>query len=116
MLNPVKVKAFLSPLVLAGGWDPSLAFVMGGAVLLNLITFTAIRSRGRTLFHGPLEITSRKDITMHLVVGSALFGVGWGLAGVCPGPALLSLPTGSLATLLWLPAFFVGQKAFAFMF
>merc|ERR1712063_90017 len=116
MLNPVKVKAFLSPLVLTGGWDPSLAFVMGGAVLLNVITFTAIISRGRTLFNGSLEIPRRNDITTHLLVGSALFGVGWGLSGVCPGPALLSLPTGSVSALLWLPAFFVGQKAFNYMF
>merc|ERR1712137_130903 len=116
MLNPVKVKAFLSPLVLVGGWDPSLAFVMGGAVLLNVITFSAIMKRGQTLFRSPLEVTRRQDLTVHLFVGSALFGIGWGLAGVCPGPALLSLPTGATTTLLWLPAFFVGQKLFGLIF
>ncbi|CAI5531869.1 unnamed protein product [Closterium sp. Naga37s-1] len=90
--NPYKVKDFLDPV---HGWDPSLAFVMGGAVAVNVVTFRFILARPNPLFESKFFVPSRKDITWELVVGSAIFGMGWGLAGYCPAPAFVSLSTGN---------------------
>eukprot|EP00123_Amoebidium_parasiticum_P019960 comp39091_c0_seq1/m.47371 comp39091_c0_seq1/g.47371 ORF comp39091_c0_seq1/g.47371 comp39091_c0_seq1/m.47371 type:complete len:351 (-) comp39091_c0_seq1:7-1059(-) len=94
MSDPTKVLGFLDVL---GVWDPSLAFVMGGAVGLNLITFRAIFKRANPLFTTHFNLPTRKDLTNRLTMGSALFGVGWGLAGICPGPAFLGLASGDIS-------------------
>lgn len=91
MTDPGKVQGFLD---LAGSWDPSLALVMGGAVLVGLLGFGAATRRGRTLFGQALQLPSRRDIDPRLVLGSLAFGVGWGLGGYCPGPALASVTLG----------------------
>ncbi|CAI5974692.1 unnamed protein product, partial [Closterium sp. NIES-64] len=91
MLNPAKVKAFLDPI---HGWDPSLAFVMGGAVLFNLIAFHFVLKQRHPLLAPSFALPTRKEITKELVIGSAIFGLGWGLAGFCPAPALVSAVTG----------------------
>ncbi|WP_366655944.1 YeeE/YedE family protein [Fodinicurvata sp. EGI_FJ10296] len=91
MINPAKVLGFLD---LFGAWDPTLAFVMGGAVLVTLPGFRLLRRRGAPVFSQMFRFPTRSDIDPRLVGGSALFGVGWGLAGFCPGPALAALGAG----------------------
>ncbi|CAI5482743.1 unnamed protein product [Closterium sp. Yama58-4] len=93
MLNPAKVKAFLDPI---HGWDPSLAFVMGGAVLFNLVAFHLVLKQRHPLLVPSFSLPTRKDITKELVIGSAIFGLGWGLAGFCPAPAFVSAVTGKV--------------------
>jgi len=88
MLNPAKVAGFLD---LFGVWDPSLAFVMGGGVIANFIGHRIVTRRASPLFGGGFAIPTRTDIDSRLLLGAALFGVGWGLAGLCPGPAIASI-------------------------
>ena len=91
MSDPGKVIGFLD---VAGNWDPSLAFVMGGAILVGFFAFRFAGKRARTFLGGALHLPSRSDIDNRLVGGSVLFGIGWGLAGFCPGPALVSFSSG----------------------
>ncbi|WP_036291320.1 DUF6691 family protein [Methylosinus sp. PW1] len=85
---PSKVKGFLD---IAGAWDPSLAFVMGGAIGVGLIAFRFARTRSRALLGEEMRLPTSKAIDAPLLLGSAVFGVGWGLGGVCPGPAIVDL-------------------------
>ena len=91
MTDPGKVIGFLD---LAGRWDPSLAFVMGGAILVGVFAFALARRRGRAFLGGAMHLPQRRDIDARLVAGSVVFGIGWGLAGFCPGPALVSFGSG----------------------
>jgi uncharacterized protein len=91
MSDPGKVIGFLD---LAGTWDPSLAFVMGGAILVGFFAFRLAGRRGRSFIGGALELPGRRDVDLRLVAGSVVFGIGWGLAGFCPGPALVSFGAG----------------------
>jgi uncharacterized protein len=88
MVYPSKVLAFLD---LAGAWDPSLAFVMGGAVAVAFVAFRIAARRGTSLGGGPIDLPAAKAIDARLIGGSAIFGVGWGLVGLCPGPAIANL-------------------------
>lgn len=88
MVNPGKVLAFLD---IYGAWDPSLAFVMAGAVLVSWLGYAFARRRGSPVFVAKLEIPTRRDLDPRLIAGAAIFGVGWGLVGLCPGPALTLL-------------------------
>jgi uncharacterized protein len=88
MILPSKVKGFLD---VAGPWDPSLAFVMGGAVGVGLIAFRFARGRSRALLGDEMRLPTNQRIDAPLVVGATIFGVGWGLGGVCPGPAIVDL-------------------------
>lgn len=88
MTQPQKVIGFLD---LFGNWDPSLMFVMAGAILVHFVSYRWIRRRPSPLLSPRWHIPTKKEITPALVVGSLIFGVGWGLAGFCPGPALTSL-------------------------
>ena len=88
MTNPAKVLNFLD---ITGTWDPTLAFVMGGAVLVTLISFRFILKQDRPLFEGQFHLPTRSDIDGRLLGGAALFGIGWGLAGYCPGPGIAAL-------------------------
>ena len=106
MGNPGKVLGFLD---LAGNWDPSLAFVMGGAILVGLVAFQVARKRTQTFLGGALKLPTSKDIDKRLVVGSLTFGVGWGLAGYCPGPALVSLGSGQPKALIFVIAMLAGM-------
>ncbi|MCF4126793.1 DUF6691 family protein [Methylobacterium sp. SyP6R] len=88
MSDPAKVLAFLD---LAGHWDPSLALVMAGAVAVSALGFAIAQRCGRPVLASRLEIPTRRDLDPRLVAGAAIFGLGWGLAGLCPGPALTLL-------------------------
>ncbi len=91
MTDPSKVIGFLD---LAGAWDPSLAFVMGGAVAVGLIAFRFARARTAALLGGAMLVPTARGLDRRLILGSLAFGVGWGLAGFCPGPAIVSLGAG----------------------
>ena len=109
MTDPAKVLAFLD---LAGAWDPSLALVMGGAIVVGLGAFALATQRQRTLLGGPLVLPTATAIDRRLLAGSALFGVGWGLAGFCPGPALVSLGLGDARVVVFVAAMLGGMAVF----
>lgn len=91
MANPAKVLGFLD---LAGRWDPSLAFVMAGAIIVGSLAFFIAKRRTRSFLGLPIQLPASTWITPRLVLGSAAFGIGWGLAGFCPGPALVAMGAG----------------------
>ncbi|MFO1394144.1 MAG: DUF6691 family protein [Steroidobacteraceae bacterium] len=105
MANPAVVQGFLD---VAGHWNPALAFTMGGAILVAAPAYRYARSRGARIDGGPLDLPSRKDVDADLVVGAAVFGLGWGLCGICPGPALLLLTSGQVAALVFVAAMCAG--------
>ncbi|MBU3640248.1 DUF6691 family protein [Polynucleobacter sp. Fuers-14] len=107
MSNPQKVLGFLD---LAGLWDPSLMFVMLGAVMVGLGGFYVVSKRTEAFFGGALHIPTRRDITKPLIIGSLIFGAGWGIAGFCPGPALVALGAGHLKALVFVVAMLVGME------
>ena len=107
MSNPQKILGFLD---LAGNWDPSLMFVMLGAVLVGLAGFYVVSKRSQTFFGGALHIPTRRDITKPLIIGSLIFGAGWGIAGFCPGPALVALGAGHLKALVFVVAMLAGME------
>jgi uncharacterized protein len=95
-----------------GAWDASLAFVMGGALLVTLVAFAVTPRAGRKPWVAPsFELSTRKDIDGKLVVGAALFGIGWGLVGYCPGPALASLLYGGVDAAVFVAALALGMWA-----
>tara|TARA_R110000868_G_scaffold373577_2_gene637779 strand:+ start:981 stop:1388 length:408 start_codon:yes stop_codon:yes gene_type:complete len=93
MMNPLKVKMFLD---LTGTWDPALAFVMVGAIAVYSILFRVVLKRSAPLCENDFSLPTKKIIDKKLLIGSALFGIGWGLAGICPGPAFANLASGAL--------------------
>ena len=109
MVNPVKVLGFLD---LAGPWDPSLALVMVGAIAIGAIGFAMAGRRTTTVLGTPMLLPTTRTIDGRLVVGSAVFGVGWGLAGFCPGPALAALGTGHLNAIVFVAAMVTGMLVF----
>ena len=109
MTDPAKVIGFLD---LAGNWDPSLGFVMGGAILVGVFAFGVARKRTRSLLGAPMRLPTATVIDRRLVLGSLAFGAGWGLAGYCPGPALASLATGGAKPLLFTLAMLAGMALF----
>jgi len=106
MVNPRKVTDFLD---FFGHWDPSLAFVMGGALVVTALGFRFVLRRPRPLFVGEFHLPSGKEIDAKLLGGSALFGVGWGLAGFCPGPAVASLAYGLWQSVVFIAAMVMGM-------
>jgi uncharacterized membrane protein YedE/YeeE len=106
MSNPAKVKGFLD---LAGAWDPSLALVMGGAIAVGVFAFAAGKRRERAWSGEHMEIPSIRVIDARLIGGGLLFGIGWGIAGFCPGPALVALGGGMDAALIFVPAMLAGM-------
>lgn len=110
MTQPAKVVGFLDVL---GGWDPSLALVMIGAIATHSLAYLAVSRRQGPLWGGRWAIPSRRDIDTRLLAGAALFGAGWGLGGYCPGPALTSAVSGSAPTLLFVASMLAGMWLFA---
>ena len=112
MADPAKVLGFLD---LAGQWDPSLALVMAGAIAIGMPAFALARRRSRSLLGAPMQLPAARGIDRRLVLGSVLFGFGWGLAGICPGPALVLLGMGSLKGLAFVLAMLAGMLLFAWI-
>ena len=106
MTDPGKVIGFLD---IAGSWDPSLAFVMGGAVLVGLFAFALARRRPTAHRGGAMHLPQRRDVDLRLVLGSLGFGIGWGLAGFCPGPALVSFASGEGKAAIFVAAMLGGM-------
>lgn len=109
MSNPANVLGFLD---LAGQWNPALALVMGGALLVGLASFPLARKRHASLLGAPMRLPTASQIDRRLVLGSLTFGAGWGLAGYCPGPALVSLATGDAKPWIFVLAMLGGMALF----
>jgi uncharacterized membrane protein YedE/YeeE len=112
MANPAKVLAFLD---LFGRWDPSLAIVMASAIPVSAIGYALARRRGTTLRGAALTLPTARDIDRPLVIGALVFGIGWGLAGICPGPALVLVGGGFLQGFVFVGAMLAGMLAFDFV-
>ena len=106
MTQPSKVIGFLDPV---HGWDPSLLFVMAGAVLVHAILFRTIRQRVRPWFDAEFHLPTRRDFDAPLVVGAAVFGIGWGLGGLCPGPGIVAAASGSISGVAFVLAMLAGM-------
>lgn len=111
MTDPGKVLGFLD---LAGAWDPSLALVMGGAIAVGFFAFGAAKNRTTNFFGGALHLPTAKDIDKRLVIGGLLFGAGWGLAGFCPGPGIVTMATGEPKAAVFVVAMIAGMLVFQF--
>jgi uncharacterized protein len=109
MIQQSKVLGFLD---LAGLWDPSLAFVMGGAISVGVVAFSIAGKRTATLLGNAFDVPARRDIDRRLLTGSLIFGVGWGLSGICPGPAIALLAFGSSQATVFLTAMLAGMLIF----
>jgi hypothetical protein len=112
MTQPDKVLAFLD---VTGAWDPSLAFVMGGALALHALLYPLVRKRAHPIAAISFQVPQRSDITGRLVAGAALFGIGWGIGGFCPGPALTSIGPGLVnltSVLVFIPMMILGMVGF----
>jgi uncharacterized membrane protein YedE/YeeE len=109
MSDPGKVLGFLD---LFGAWDPSLALVMGGAILVGVFAFAVAKKRTTSFLGGALHLPKANQIDRRLVIGALLFGAGWGLAGFCPGPALVSVFSGQPKAAVFVAAMVVGMILF----
>jgi uncharacterized membrane protein YedE/YeeE len=108
MTQPPRVLGFLD---VAGRWDPTLAFVMVGAVAVYAIAVRVAARQGRPLYAPTFALPTRRDVDPPLVLGAAIFGVGWGTAGLCPGPAVTALASGRTSAILFVAAMLVGMAA-----
>lgn len=111
MTQPQKVIGFLD---VFGHWDPSLLFVMGGAIGVHAIAYRLVRRQQSPLFDTRWHIPARRDITSSLVIGSLLFGMGWGLGGFCPGPAVTSLLSGHAEPIVFVIAMLLGMALYRY--
>ena len=109
MANPAKVQGFLD---LAGRWDPSLALVMAGAIAVGATAFALANNRTVSFIGAEMKLQTARHIDRRLVVGSALFGIGWGLAGFCPGPGLVALGMGEAKAVVFVAAMMAGMAVF----
>ena len=112
MADPAKVLGFLD---IAGPWDPSLAFVMAGAIAVALFAFALVRRRTVPYLGLPMKLPTTRHIDRRLIGGSLVFGIGWGLAGLCPGPALVVLGEGDARALVFVGAMFAGMGLFEWL-
>jgi uncharacterized membrane protein YedE/YeeE len=112
MANPAKVIGFLD---LAGNWDPSLAFVMGGAIGVGVVGFLLARRRTRSLLGAPMQLPASSELSKRLIFGSLAFGAGWGLAGFCPGPAIVSAAAGYGKAWIFVAAMIAGMMLFTLL-
>lgn len=112
MTNPKNIIGFLN---LGSEWQPALIFVMGGALMVHLMTYRWIAQRKSPLFDGHFHTPTRKDLTAPLIVGSILFGMGWGLAGYCPGPAVVALATGQGSAVVFVLFMIIGMYSIRFL-
>lgn len=110
MANPAKVLAFLD---VAGAWDPSLALVMLGAIIVSVVPLNWARKHNRSLLDAPMQLPVKRQLDARLVGGSLMFGVGWGIAGICPGPALAMIFTPHWQVLIFVVAMLAGMYGFS---
>ena len=106
MTNPSKIIGFLT---FGENWDPSLLFVMASAVFISFFAFNFIKQNNKTLLNLDFEIPKRTDIGLSLLLGAALFGIGWGMVGLCPAPAIVSLAFGNSQTILFVLSMLIGM-------
>lgn len=111
MIDPKKVIGFLD---VTGNWDPSLAFVMAGAITVNFILFKSIFKKQRPLIAKNFSLPEKKNIDIKLIVGSILFGVGWGLSGICPGPAVANIFSGHSKIFIYIAGMILGMLLFEY--
>ena len=109
MSNPAKVLGFLD---LTGAWDPSLIVVMAGAIAVGFVAFTFANKRTMSFLGADMKLPSARHIDRPLIIGSALFGAGWGIAGYCPGPSLVGLGMGEFKALVFVAAMLSGMAVF----
>lgn len=109
MTRPIRVLGFLN---IFGDWDPTLFFVMGGAVFVHMICYPLITKRSEPILKSNWSIPSKSKITTQLILGSFIFGVGWGLAGYCPGPGITSLASFSVRPIIFVSCMFFGMFIF----
>lgn len=112
MTNPAKIIGFLN---FAGPWDPTLGFVLGGAVLVTVVSFRFILRRPRPVLAAKFQLPTRRDIDARLIGGAALFGIGWGLGGFCPGPGIASIAQGAWQPLVFVAGLAIGMLAFRYV-
>ena len=105
MINPAKVLGFLN---LFGQWDPSLAFVMVGALIVSTPLYHLFKNKDKPLFNSNFSISTNKEIDKKLIVGSVVFGAGWGLVGLCPGPAISSIALLNISSTIFVISMFAG--------
>ncbi|MDD0997564.1 YeeE/YedE family protein [Pseudomonas sp. TNT2022 ID1044] len=110
MTNPAKVLAFLD---VAGAWDPSLALVMGGAIAVAVIPLNWARKNKQSLLGARMQLPVKKELDARLIGGSLVFGIGWGIAGICPGPAVAILLTGRWQIIIFVLAMLTGMHLFS---
>ncbi|MCY1455579.1 hypothetical protein D9M71_727200 [compost metagenome] len=110
MANPAKVLAFLD---VAGAWDPSLALVMGGAITVAFIPLNWARKNKQSILGARMQLPVKRELDARLIGGSLVFGIGWGIAGICPGPAVVILLTGSWQIIIFILAMLTGMYLFS---
>ena len=110
MTNPAKVIGFLD---LAGNWDPSLAFVMAGALLIGAVAFAIAKKRQRSLLGAPMQLSSVTGLDKGLIIGSLVFGIGWGLSGFCPGPAVVTAAAGQPKAWIFFMSMLAGMTLYS---
>jgi len=109
MTDPAKIIGFLD---LTGAWDPSLAFVMVGAILIGAIAFNIAKKRQRSLLGEPMRLSSATELDKGLVIGSLVFGIGWGMSGFCPGPAVVSAAAGQPKAWIFVVSMLAGMALY----
>jgi uncharacterized membrane protein YedE/YeeE len=109
MVNPAKIIGFLD---FAGNWDPTLAFVFGGALLIAILAFRLIFKRQHPVLADEFELPTKKEMDGRLLAGVAIFGIGWGLSGFCPGPAVTALASGLLPVFAFVAAMMAGMALY----
>ncbi len=117
MIDPAKVLAFLDVAAApAGGWDPSLALVMAGALAVTMVGYRLVFKRERPVLAAAFQVPGRRDLDVRLLAGAALFGIGWGLVGYCPGPAIAGVTLGSGKTVAFVISMLAGMAIYRFGF